>query len=164
MPLLADSQFIEDVNHRAIRCCGHRVDDHRLLRSGGQDWPEVGNQRREGQRPAVDGEPAVGTDLDEDRLELEPPTVVPLPVELRSLGFDVVSKSVSDGFECSPLSCNSMALELAVNRHCLVDHLEVAIAVATRFSVEEPEPGPYYVVEVLRCPLPRGSVASRRDP
>lgn len=44
-----------------------------------------------------------------------------------------------------------MALVVAVNRHCLIDHLDAAIATATRFSVEEPEPGPYYVVEVLRC-------------
>jgi len=42
-----------------------------------------------------------------------------------------------------------MALEVAVNRHCLVDSLEVAQELARRFSVEEPEPGPYYVVEVL---------------
>jgi len=63
-----------------------------------------------------------------------------------------VSKSVSDGFECSPLSCNLMALEVAVTRHCLVDDLEAARELARRFSVEEPEPGPYYVVEVLRAP------------
>jgi hypothetical protein len=90
-------------------------------------------------------------------LEFSPPAVLPLPLEFRSLGFDIVSKSVSDGFECSPLSCNSMALELAVNRHCLVDHLDAAIATATRFSVEEPEPGPCYVVEVLRGPPRQGA-------
>jgi hypothetical protein len=76
--------------------------------------------------------------------------VEPLPSNFVSLGFDVVSKSVSAFFECSPLSCNGMAAEVPVNQYCLIDTLEEAIAAAVRFSKEEPEPGPYYVVEVLR--------------
>lgn len=80
------------------------------------------------------------------------PEVEPLPPTYRSLGFDVVSRSVSDFFECSPLSCNAMALEVTVNRHCLVEDLEAALVLASRFSVEEPEPGSYQVVEVLRHP------------
>jgi hypothetical protein len=36
-----------------------------------------------------------------------------------------------------------------VNEHCLMKTLEAAVAAARRFSLEEPEPGPYYVVEVL---------------
>lgn len=59
-------------------------------------------------------------------------------------------KSHSHFFECSPLSCNNMAKEFAVNRHCLVDDLDQAGSVAERFAVEEPEPGPYYVIEVWR--------------
>jgi hypothetical protein len=43
-----------------------------------------------------------------------------------------------------------MAAEVPVNQYCLIDTLEEAIAAAVRFSKEEPEPGPYYVVEVLR--------------
>jgi len=76
--------------------------------------------------------------------------VEPLPSNFVSLGFDVVSKSVSAFFECSPLSCNGMAAEAPVNQYCLVDALDDAVAAAVRFSHEEPEPGPYYVVEVLR--------------
>jgi hypothetical protein len=76
--------------------------------------------------------------------------VEPLPSHFISLGFDVVSKSVSAFFECSPLSCNGMAAEVPVNQYCLVDALDHAIPVAVRFSQQEPEPGPYYVVEVLR--------------
>ncbi len=53
------------------------------------------------------------------------------------------------GFECSPFSCNSMAGEMRANEYCLFDSLEAAIAGATRFSIEQPEPGDYYVVEVL---------------
>ena len=84
-------------------------------------------------------------------VEVSPSRIAPLSPDFRSLGFDVVSKSASAGFECSPLSCNLMALAVAVNRHCLVDGLDAAEELARRFSLEEPEPGPYYVVEVLRA-------------
>lgn len=43
--------------------------------------------------------------------------VEPLPPSFISIGFDAVSKSTSDFFECSPLSCNHMAAQIAgVNR------------------------------------------------
>jgi hypothetical protein len=82
-----------------------------------------------------------------------PPDVHPdaVPSTFAFIGFDTVSKSMESslGFECSPLSCNLMAREVATNKSCLFDSLEAAIAGATRFSVEQPEPGDYYVVEVL---------------
>ena len=53
------------------------------------------------------------------------------------------------GFECSPLSCNSIAGEMGANEYCLFDLLEAAIAGAMRFKIEQPEPGDYYVVAVL---------------
>src|ERR1700752_379443 len=64
----------------------------------------------------------------------------PIPASFKSLGFDSVNKSMPSvlGFECSPLSCNSMADEMAVNQYCLFDSLEAAIAGAIRFSVEQP--------------------------
>jgi hypothetical protein len=74
-----------------------------------------------------------------------------MPYGFMSLGFDVVNKTVSAFFECSPLSCNGMANEVAVNRFCLVEDLVEAIALADRFSRDEPEPGPYYVLDVLRA-------------
>jgi hypothetical protein len=86
-----------------------------------------------------------------ESIDVSPRGIEPLPPAFRSLGFDVVSKSVSDFFECSPLSCNAMAREIDVNRQCLVENLESATGLASRWSVEEPEPGPYYVVEVLRA-------------
>jgi hypothetical protein len=75
----------------------------------------------------------------------------PMPASFRRLGFDSVSKSMdaSVGFDCSPLSCNRMASEIEVNEHCLFPSLEAALAGADRFAVEQPEPGDYYVVEVL---------------
>ncbi len=76
--------------------------------------------------------------------------VIPLPSGFISLGFDAVSRSGEAGFECSPLSCNSLASAYPVNRHCLVNDIDTAIAMAQDFTVGKCEPGPYYVVEVLR--------------
>jgi len=84
----------------------------------------------------------------------------PLPAGFVSRGFDSASKS-SDaglGLECSPLSCNGLAAEMAVNEHCLFPTLDAAIAAAGRFAAEQPEPGDYYVVEVLE------DVGARIDP
>ena len=76
--------------------------------------------------------------------------VEPLSADFVSLGFDAVSKSASSFFECSPLSCNTMAAEIPVNRFCLVDSRPEAAALAERFSRGNQEPGPYHVLEVLR--------------
>ena len=75
----------------------------------------------------------------------------PIPQAFASLGFDSVNKSLEWvlGFECSPLSCNSMATEMETNEYCLFDSLDAAVAGAIRFSVEQPEPGDYFVIEVL---------------
>ena len=73
-----------------------------------------------------------------------------IPASFISIGFDAVSKSASDFFECSPLSCNHMAAHIAgVNRYCLMGTVNEAVMLAERFSIEEPEPGPYYIIEVL---------------
>ena len=71
--------------------------------------------------------------------------------EFRSLGFDASNKTMDSvlGFECSPLSCNAMAEEITVNEHCLFATLDEAIAGAERFALEQPEPGDYFVIEVL---------------
>jgi hypothetical protein len=77
--------------------------------------------------------------------------VEPLPPSFISIGFDAVSKSTSDFFECSPLSCNHMAAQIAgVNRYCLMNTVDEDVELAERFSIDGPEPGPYYVIEVLR--------------
>jgi hypothetical protein len=73
-----------------------------------------------------------------------------LPPAFTSLGFDVVSRSVGTNFECSPLSCCDLAGDWSANQFCLLSDLDTAIAAATTFSVEQPEPGPYVVIEVLR--------------
>ena len=90
----------------------------------------------------------------EGRVRLVVPADVkpdPIPGTFRSLGFDSANRSMSGvvGFECSPLSCNGMAAEFASNEFCLFPSLDAAIAGAEQFAVEQPEPGDYYVVEVL---------------
>ena len=75
----------------------------------------------------------------------------PLTSAYTSLGFDAVMKYMDSvlGFGCSPLSCNGLAKDWPVNRHCLLDDLETAIKAAAQFSIEKPEPGMYYVAEVF---------------
>jgi hypothetical protein len=46
-----------------------------------------------------------------------------------------------------------MAAELGANACCLFPSLDAAIAGACRFSIEQPEPGDYYIVEVLEGAL-----------
>jgi hypothetical protein len=67
------------------------------------------------------------------------------------LGFDVVQFSPGQfNWGCSPLSCNGMYQYHAVNRYCLIDTVEGAVAAARAFALEQPEPGPYLIVEVFR--------------
>jgi len=68
------------------------------------------------------------------------------------IGYDVVERDAATGmlgFGCSPLSCNGTAESILVNEFCLIDDLEVAVVTARRFGIEQPEPGPYVIVEVL---------------
>jgi ankyrin repeat protein len=72
------------------------------------------------------------------------------------LGYDVTECTIEQswGMGCSPLSpgCNSVAYEMGtiVNRYCLVDDLAAAYDLAILFGVQQPEPGPYIIVEVWR--------------
>jgi hypothetical protein len=69
-----------------------------------------------------------------------------------TLGFDVVS--LEAGFGHSPLSCNGMAKEIAVNQHCLLATLDEAFTVAALFNSEEShvEPEEYFIVRLARLP------------
>ena len=94
--------------------------------------------------------------------ETEPPLpelhALPIPDDFTRLGYDAVERApggIETGgnvpsFFCSPLSCNYMAEEYPVNRYCLVDDLDTAVAMARDFATGNCEPGPYYVVEVWR--------------
>jgi hypothetical protein len=76
--------------------------------------------------------------------------VTPLSEEFVFLGYDAVSKHLSDDFGCSPLSCNSGAETMDANEFCLFTSFEDALAGAKEFSKGNWEPGPYYIVEVYR--------------
>jgi hypothetical protein len=83
---------------------------------------------------------------------------VPIPDHFIRIGYDaVVRRDIGDAhngspaplsFGCSPLSCNYMAEEYPVNRYCLVDDPDTALAMARDFASGNCEPGPYCVVEV----------------
>lgn len=91
--------------------------------------------------------------------QLFDPTLPALPAEpdLREftlIGYDVVEyttnrKHQGKPFGCSPLFCNGMAALIHVNSYCLLPDLATAEQVTVRFAREEPEPGPYIVVEVF---------------
>ena len=66
------------------------------------------------------------------------------------IGYDVVSRSSSPFFECSPLSCNYAAEEFAVNSWCLIENIADAEGACRKISAGNYEPGPYYLFEVLR--------------
>jgi hypothetical protein len=74
-----------------------------------------------------------------------------VPKEYQFLGYDIVTKSVADFFECSPLSCNHGANEFPVNEFCLVPDYEQAYKTLVTISKDRSyEPGPYYLFEVFR--------------
>ena len=93
-----------------------------------------------------------GTAEDEEVLA---PDVVPLTDDFEFLGFDAVSRSCGNAFECSPLSCNHGAESIPCNANCLFDTLEEATERAREFSSGGWEPGPYTVVEVYRRKRPK---------
>lgn len=86
--------------------------------------------------------------------QLLPVTVSPvsaMPRHFERLGIDLVQKNEGASyFGCSPLSCNYLAREIVVNQFCLIDDEERALRMAHDFSLTEPEPGPYYAIEVWR--------------
>lgn len=74
-----------------------------------------------------------------------------LPPDYEFLGYDIVTKTVADFFECSPLSCNSGASKYPVNEFCLIADREAAYSVLREISEDGSyEPGPYYLFEMYR--------------
>lgn len=72
------------------------------------------------------------------------------PDDYEFLGYDIVSKSVADFFECSPLSCNDGAAEYEVNQFCLITNRDRAYRILLEIQEGSYEPGPYYLFEVYR--------------
>ena len=87
----------------------------------------------------------------------------PLPADYERLGYDAVSREGVANLECSPLFCNGRAHDIAVNRFCLIDEPERALALAQMFSGSHGngcEPGDYFVLEVWRKKTPTRELAS----
>lgn len=74
-------------------------------------------------------------------------SVVP-PIKKQLEGYDVVTFSVHTSPECSPLSCNSLAMIVATNRHCLFNSFDEARARIEKGSFENSEPGPFRIFAV----------------
>lgn len=74
------------------------------------------------------------------------------PDECDMLGFDVVCWEQGRDLGCSPLSCNLLARDFAVNSYCLVPDMERALQLVQAFTTEHCEPGPYVAVRVARVP------------
>jgi len=75
-------------------------------------------------------------------------TDVQAPANKYLQGFDVVEFIAHTNPGCSPLSCNSLAEELPVNRHCLFDSFEAAKDALDRGQFLNCEPGPYRIFAV----------------
>lgn len=81
------------------------------------------------------------------------PDLEALPKTFVRLGWDAVVGGNENSFGCSPMSCNAgcdVVRCAEINRYCLVANAQAAKALAYRFSITQPEPGPYCVVEVWR--------------
>jgi hypothetical protein len=78
------------------------------------------------------------------------PTHVHEPVSAKLVGYDVTTFWVHTSPECSPLSCNSLATEIAVNCHCLFDTFEQAVEALEAGKFDDSEPGPFRVFAVYR--------------
>jgi len=75
-------------------------------------------------------------------------TDVLLPESRTLEGYDVATFSQGNTPECSPLSCNHLAEEIAVNRHCLIDSFEDAKNCVENLHFNNSEPGPYRIIAV----------------
>lgn len=77
-------------------------------------------------------------------------TDVLIPPNKIPMGFDVVTYTAGTSPECSPLSCNSLAEEITVNKHCLFNtFLEAKQALETGLFTNA-EPGPYRIFAVYK--------------
>jgi hypothetical protein len=76
------------------------------------------------------------------------PTNVHRPQATHLEGYDVVTFAAQTNPECSPLSCNSFAANVPVNRHCLFDSFEEAKRSVEGGLFNQGEPGPFRIFAV----------------
>ena len=102
-----------------------------------------------GHAKQYDSENKVWTGYDQDNAF---PTNIETPLDETLAGFDVVTFSMQNSPECSPLSCNGVAANVNVNKHCLIDSLDYAIDSLENGVFDDAEPGPYRIIEVNMVP------------
>jgi hypothetical protein len=75
-------------------------------------------------------------------------TEIRIPTEKYLKGYDVATFSGHNTPECSPLSCNGLATDISVNKHCLFNTFEEAKKALEQGVFENSEPGPYRIIAV----------------
>ena len=80
------------------------------------------------------------------------PTNIEVPDSKNLEGYDVVTFSTGNSAECSPLSCNSLANTIPVNRHCLLPDFDTAYQLLINGQFQNAEPGPYRIFAVYSVP------------
>jgi hypothetical protein len=75
-------------------------------------------------------------------------THVVAPAAKTLAGYDIVTFSLGNGPECSPLSCNGLAGEVETNAHCLLASLEQGQRLLDAGQQQGMEPGPYRILAV----------------
>jgi len=76
------------------------------------------------------------------------PVCVLPPADKQLRGFDVATFSARTKPECSPLSCNAICMQVAVNDHCLFSSFAEAKSALEGGLFRNAEPGPYRVFAV----------------
>lgn len=76
------------------------------------------------------------------------PTQVTLPDSNVCRGIDIVTYSLGNSPECSPLSCNSLAEGIPVNEYCLLESISEANRLLEADAFLNSEPGPFRIVAV----------------
>jgi len=80
-------------------------------------------------------------------------TNVEIPKSARLEGYDVTTSMAGTSPECSPLSCNGLAAEIAVNRHCLFAKFDQAKQALEAGKFDNSEPGPFRIFAVYTVPF-----------
>ena len=83
-------------------------------------------------------------------------TAVKVPEVKVFEGYDVVNFTAQTSPECSPLSCNALALEIDTNARCLLTSFEQTRALLENGMFNHSEPGPYRVFAVYSVAWPGG--------
>ena len=98
-----------------------------------------------GHQTQFDADLSQWTDYDADA---DIQTMVSPPTSERFLGYDIVTYSMQNSPECSPLSCNNLAKDVCANQHCLIDSLDYAIQQLESGVFNNSESGPYRIIAV----------------